>query len=159
MNHSEISLFPPALLKKNKVWLVAFVVVAVLGFADAVYLTALHYLSVVPPCTILNGCEQVTTSVFATIGPVPIALVGTVYYLLCAVIGLAALDMQSARLARWATYFSPVGFLTSLYLVYLQIAVIGALCIYCLASAGTSTLLFLLGLALAFSSERTPHVV
>ncbi len=44
--------------------------------------------------------------------------------------------------------FTAIGFVVSLFFVYLQIFVIKAICTYCMASAFTSTLLFLLGVVI-----------
>lgn len=135
-----------ALPKTSKRWLTALTVVAVLGFIDAAYLTAVHYLHIVPPCSVVQGCEQVTTSVYSTIGPVPVALLGAMYYLVMALLGVAALDAKSVKLARLLVLLSPFGFLASIGFVYLQLFVIEAICLYCLFSALTSTLIFVFGL-------------
>ena len=50
-----------------------------LGFLDATYLTIQHYINRVPPCTI-GGCETVLTSTYATLGQIPIALIGAIFY-------------------------------------------------------------------------------
>ncbi len=120
--------------------------VSFLGFLDASYLTASHFLHFALPCSIINGCETVTSSIYATVGPVPISLVGAAYYLAILILLLIFLDSKSERFLKYAAYLSPIGFLVSMYLVSLQIFVIHALCLYCMASAGSSTLLFLLGL-------------
>ena len=41
-------------------------IVALIGFADASYLTVEHYRNVIPPCT-TSGCETVLTSSYSTI--------------------------------------------------------------------------------------------
>jgi len=62
-------------------WMIAFAVVALLGFVDATYLTVEHYRGVVPPCT-TAGCEIVLTSEYSVLFGVPTALFGSVYYFL-----------------------------------------------------------------------------
>ena len=59
-------------------------VIAIIGFADAGYLTIEHYNNVIPPCSITHGCEQVLTSEFSTIVGIPVALLGMIYYFLIA---------------------------------------------------------------------------
>src|SRR3989344_1604507 len=54
---------------------------ALVGLADASYLTANHWLGQLPACD-LSGCESVLTSSYATVGPVPVAFIGSVYYLI-----------------------------------------------------------------------------
>lgn len=129
--------------------LAAFLVVAFIGFADAAYLTAKHYMSAIPPCSLVNGCETVLTSPYATItGNIPIALVGAVYYIILVISGVIYLDTKNIAILKGAAYFTAIGFLTSLVLVVLQLFVIRALCLYCLASAITSTLLFITGIGI-----------
>src|SRR3990167_745687 len=138
---SENSLSKP--LPKIPKWMsLVLVLASFLGFLDATYLTVEHYLGVIPPCSIINGCEKVLTSPYATVGGVPVALAGAVYYLAVFLLALAYLDTRNGRLMVVAAYLTPVGFLASLVLVYLQVFVIGALCLYCLVSAGLSAVLF-----------------
>ncbi|MBI2099978.1 MAG: vitamin K epoxide reductase family protein [Candidatus Vogelbacteria bacterium] len=117
---------------------------ALVGFADASYLTIQHYIGGPLPCSLLKGCQSVTTSSFATIGPVPIALLGAVYYLIIFVLLLAYFDGRGEKFLVWVSRLSEIGFFASVWLVYLQIFVIKALCLYCLTSAASSTLLFLI---------------
>jgi uncharacterized membrane protein len=56
-----------------------------------------------------------------------------------------------------ASLFTMCGFLTSLLLVYLQIFVIGAICIYCMGSATSSTLLFITA-ACSLKKEPAPEM-
>src|SRR3989344_1429734 len=129
-------------------------IVSFVGFLDAGYLTANFYFEAPIPCTILNGCEVVVKSVYATIGPVPIALLGALYYLSLFILAVLYLDSGRERAAVLAAYITPIGFLASSVLIYLQIFVIKALCLYCIFSAGTSTLLFILALFLFRTRRR-----
>jgi len=54
-----------------KWWLGSTLALSFVGFLDASYLTAKHYLNFEIPCSILNGCEQVLTSQYATLFGVP----------------------------------------------------------------------------------------
>jgi len=124
----------------------AFLLTTFIGFADAAYLTAKHYAGSIPPCSLTNGCEAVLTSAYATVGNIPIALAGSIYYLALFVAGVIYLDTKNARVLKAAAYITFIGFIASAILVGLQTLVIKAFCLYCLASAGTSTLLFVLGI-------------
>lgn len=139
--------------------LAAFLLTAFIGFTDAAYLTAKHYAGVIPPCSLVNGCETVLTSPYATIAwNIPIALVGAVYYVTLFIGGMLYLDMKNARVLKAAAYFTTVGFLTSVILIILQIFIIKALCLYCIASAATSTLLFVLGIAILQKLKQTDSI-
>ncbi|OHA32010.1 MAG: hypothetical protein A2928_00260 [Candidatus Taylorbacteria bacterium RIFCSPLOWO2_01_FULL_45_15b] len=58
------------------------------------------------------------------------------------------LDKRLKKLMIAAIVLASVGFLVSLLLLYVQAFVLHAYCLYCLLSAGTSTLLFILGMAI-----------
>ena len=144
MQTSEALSNKPAALSN---WLpFAFLIVSAIGFTDATYLTTQHFLGAPVACSILKGCEQVTTSQFAVIFGVPVALLGSVYYLTILVLSVAYLDSRKIYILNFIAKITPLGFLASLYFVYLQIFVIKAICLYCMGSAITSTLLFILSL-------------
>jgi len=121
-------------------------VFAGLGFLDAAYLTVEHFLNRVPPCSIVHGCEKVTTSSYSVIFGVPMALMGALYYLVVIVALILYLDLRRELIVKWTARFTVVGFLFSLWLVYLQLFVIKAICQYCILSALSSTGLFVVGL-------------
>lgn len=128
-------------------WIIfAFILISFLGFLDASYLTAEHYLGAPLPCSILDGCEEVTTSKYSTIWNVPVALLGAIYYSLIFFLAIAYLDTRRDSIIRLAAYLTPLGFLASAWFVYLQLFVIKALCLYCIISAVTSIILFILGM-------------
>ncbi len=129
-------------------WVIAFLVIAFAGFADAVYLTASHYIGGVPMCTIVEGCDEVAMSAWSTIGPVPVALLGSLFYALMLVTGVIWLDIRKTELFRYLPFITVPAFLFSMGLVYLMLFVIEALCIYCLISAATTTLIMLLSFRL-----------
>ena len=53
------------------------VVLAVLGLADAAYLTIIHYAGIKALCTSAhNSCQQVQTSQYSKVAGVPVALLG-----------------------------------------------------------------------------------
>ena len=120
-------------------------VLAILGFADTAYLTIESLRGAIPPCT-TDGCEQVLTSVYAHIGPIPLSLIGALYYLAVIVLIILSLDTRSGRYVRWGAWLVSAGFIVSLILVLLQAFVLNAYCQYCLVSAGITTLLALCGI-------------
>ncbi|MCL4403827.1 vitamin K epoxide reductase family protein, partial [Patescibacteria group bacterium] len=115
---------------------------AFLGFLDATFLTASHYLRFPLPCSVLNGCEVVTTSVYSTLFGVPIALIGALYYLAMFVLSVAALERKRPRLLQPVFALSALGLAVSLVLVFIQLVVIGSICPYCMVSAITTTAVF-----------------
>ena len=134
-------------------WVIAFFIIALVGFADAVYLTASHYIGALPTCTIVAGCDEVALSEYSTIGPVPVALFGVLFYTVMLVASVIWLDVRNSFLFCYLPYITVPAFLFSMWLVYLMIFVIEAICIYCFVSAGTTTLLMLLSIYLCVRSE------
>jgi uncharacterized membrane protein len=129
-------------MKRNiAIW--SLLLIAFIGFLDATYLAVEHFRGEIPPCSITLGCEAVTTSGYATILTVPVALLGSIYYLVAIVLLMLFIQTGKEKMLIFFKYLSILGLLASAYFVYLQISVIGAICQWCMVSAGTSTLLFL----------------
>ena len=96
----------------------------------------------------INGCNEVANSIYARIYNLPVGYYGVVFYLY--MFGLAALFAFDplSRALRWAAVgYAVVGVGFSIYFMILQVAFIHAFCVYCLASALTTVLLFIAALA------------
>lgn len=133
---------------KAKTLSVFVFLLGLIGFIDATYLTIKHYVGGTLPCSLLKGCDTVTNSTYSMLGPVPIALLGALFYLLVLVLVLAYwqshLPSTRRRLVELVWWLGLLAFLASLSFIYIQVFVLQALCLYCLISAGTSTLIFFL---------------
>lgn len=118
-----------------------FLVLSFIGFIDASWLSIEHFLGKIPPCVLLKGCDVVTTSSYSMVGPFPVAYMGALYYLFIFLCTVAFLDRKRTvffLLARLATIGGLVG---SVWFVYVQFAVLHAICIYCMVSASISGIL------------------
>jgi len=105
-------------------------VVALAGIAVAGYLAWAHYADSAVVCVAGGSCEKVQESEYAAIAGVPVAVLGLAAY--GAILALIAWDTPVARLAAAAT--AVVGLLFSAYLLVLQLFVIDAICVWCLAN-------------------------
>jgi uncharacterized membrane protein len=127
--------------------LAAVALVSLVGLGDAIYLSVLHFSGATARCTVLTGCSEVLGSSYASIGGVPLALVGAISYF--TVFTLAVLAVFGYP--RAATLLVPlvaVMCVVSLGLIFLQAFVIRQFCEFCLLSAGvTFTLAVLVALA------------
>ncbi len=85
-----------------------------------------------------KGCQTVAESAYSELLGVNVAIFGIVGYV--ALLGCALLRGDGARMAGFA--FALIGFGFSLYLTYLEIFTIEAICQWCVASAVLMTLLF-----------------
>lgn len=136
-------------------WLLALMFLSVLGLADSGYLYWRHYRSTLIPsgseqlasCP-AGGCALVTEGEYSEVRGIPLATVGLVGYLaLLALSGLAAV-FGSRRIVGAIIAISGTGVLVSAFLVYLQVAVIKAICVWCILSAFTIASIFILSVLL-----------
>ncbi len=132
----------------KKAWPWTLAVIALFGFLDALFLTIKHFQGVPPPCSLLHGCEIVTMSSYSVIAGIPLALLGALYYFSVLILTIIFIDRKNIKVLRLAALLTIIGFIVSLVLVYLQFFVIHAICVYCMFSATTSTLLFIVGVYL-----------
>ena len=130
-----------------------------LGMADAGYLTIAHYRGLKMPGCSAEGCERVLTSWWAhphwklgdwTTPSIPTSLYGFCFY--AAVFLLLGWNVRPGCLLVLST----LAFLIHLGFVYVQARIIYAWCPYCLVSAGLTTLVWLLSIAL-WRNHRPPE--
>jgi uncharacterized membrane protein len=91
-----------------------------------------------------GGCSVVNNSVYSEVYGVPVALVGAVGY--AAILAVLTLSERWSLLRQNATLLifglCLAGFLFTAYLIYVEIALIRAVCPFCVASQVIMTLLF-----------------
>lgn len=103
---------------------------AVAGIGVAGYLTWAHFADSQVICVAGGGCETVQTSSYSELAGVPLALLGLLSY--TAILALIAWDAPLARLG--AAALAVVGLLFGLYLIAVQLFVIDATCVWCMAN-------------------------
>jgi uncharacterized membrane protein len=108
----------------------AVALVATAGLGVAAYLTWVHYHPEALVCTRGGGCETVQRSHYAVLLGVPVAVYGVVAWAL--VLALVRWDTATARALAFAVAVGAAAF--AIYLVILQLAVIDAVCLWCLAN-------------------------
>jgi uncharacterized membrane protein len=140
MNHSFLSFKTPLRAVPSSVVIIGLIA-ALIGFADASYLTIEHYKNVIPPCSV-GGCETVLTSSYSTVAGIPEALLGAIYYLVILVGLFAYLDTKKPAILKWTLIIPILGFIYEVWLVYLQLFVIHSICEYCMLSALVTLVLF-----------------
>ena len=119
--------------------IIAFV--AALGIGVATYITIADSGGGSPTCLAGGtGCETVANSSYSHIAGVNVAVFGIIGYI--AILATAFFASDLARFGGFA--FSLGGFGFSVYLTYLEIFKIEAICQWCVSSAVLMTILFLL---------------
>jgi uncharacterized membrane protein len=108
---------------------------AAIGAAIAAYVLVARWTHTTLACS-TGGCETVQASDYATLAGVPVALLGLAAYIVLA--GSALLSGHAARLATAVLALG--GVLFSGYLLVVQLAVIHAVCQWCVANDVVATL-------------------
>lgn len=110
-------------------------VIALLGLGIAAYLTVEHYsasATLACPETGAINCTKVTTSSWSHVGPVPVAVLGLVFFtamaILCSPPAWRSRVLDPLRVAG-----AGVGMASALYLVWAELFRIDAICLWCTA--------------------------
>jgi uncharacterized membrane protein len=110
-------------------------VVALIGLGISIYLTIEHFsasTTLACPDTGAINCQKVTTSAWSHVGPIPVAVLGLLYYIamaaLCSPWAWRSRTLDPVRIiGAW------VGIATVLYLVWAELFRINAICLWCTA--------------------------
>jgi len=129
---------------------------AIVGLGVAGYLAYVETQAVPAVCGPVGDCNAVQASPYARLfGVLPVGVVGIIGYVAILLAWLWG-RLRSDRLADYAPLvilgMAVLGVLFSVYLTYLELFVIHAVCMWCLASAVIMTLLMLLALPPALAS-------
>lgn len=115
---------------------------SLIGVVLASYLTWVHFDVGSLVCG-LGDCHTVQASEFATIGPIPVAVLGLAMYaavLACnLLIRLKPESESPATIVAFAVALS--GSVYAVYLTWIEVAVIDAICQWCVVSAALTLLL------------------
>jgi uncharacterized membrane protein len=124
------------------------------GLAVAGYLSIVELTGGLPVCGPLKGCEEVALSKYAWIGPVPVALFGVVLSVTLLTLALAwwKTDIYGLLLAHYL--LSLVGVMFDGYFLYLQVFVIGAVCVWCVTYEISLLARFLIALVVWYRQPR-----
>ena len=79
---------------------------------------------------------------------IPLATWGVLFYLGIGFLALLYMDTKNLIVGKLIVVATTLGFLSSLYFIYVQKFLIKAFCVYCILSAIISTILFALGIVI-----------
>jgi uncharacterized membrane protein len=121
------------------------IALALLGLVVSIYMTIFKLTENKNMCLGNGGCSVVNSSKYAEVYGIPVAVLGIVGYL--AILGALLLEKQNPFFnnngAMMLFGLALVGFLFTLYLIYVELQLIHALCPFCVTSQITMTLLFI----------------
>ncbi len=119
---------------------------SIIGAGVAGYLTYVHYDESVLVCTASGGCHTVQQSEYATIGPIPIAILGLGMFLTLAALALirifdwSLLSADTATMLAWGMTLSAL--LYYAYLVYVEVFILEAICQWCVGTTALTIAIF-----------------
>ncbi|MCU4182969.1 vitamin K epoxide reductase family protein [Acidiferrimicrobium sp. IK] len=122
-------------------------VLTVAGVAVAAYLTYAHYTSASNlscPDTGLINCSKVTTSSYSRVFGLPVSVLGLAFF-----VGMVPLQLPAAWRSQWAPLrlarlgATVVGVGLVLWLIYVELFRLDAICLYCTAVHALTILLFI----------------
>lgn len=122
------------------------IALAVVGLLVSIYMTVYKVTSNEAMCVGSSGCSEVNASRYSEVNGIPVAVLGVVGY--AAILALLLLEQKSVFFQENGTMMffgiSLVGFLFTLYLIYVEVALIKAYCPFCLTSQGVMSIIFII---------------
>jgi uncharacterized membrane protein len=112
-------------------------VLDLIGLGIASYLAAVELRGELPNCGPLHGCEQVALSEYSRIGGVPVAVFGVGLSLVLFSLAIVWWRTNDGRMLAAHYGLSLLGVMFEVYFTYVELFVIGAVCVWC-ASYGVS---------------------
>ena len=127
------------------------IALSVAGVAVSIYLTVLHFIGFAPACPATGpvNCEAVLSSPYAVIAgtTVPTSAAGIAWFAISAVLWVRGFGRV---LLAW----SALGLVTVLYLVFVEIVRIGAICLWCTAAHVLVVAVLLIAVTMWQNRER-----
>jgi uncharacterized membrane protein len=125
---------------------IALVALAIIGLLVSIYMTIYKITSNDSMCIGSKDCSVVNQSRYAEIYGIPVAVFGILGY--AAILAGLLLERNPGFFKQNGTMLlfglSLTGFLFTLYLIFLEIAIIKAYCPFCITSQAAMTLIFFL---------------
>ena len=124
------------------------------GIILASYLTWVHYNPPLPGeevfgCYAGSSCGAVNSSEYAVFLGIPVAIIGTLGYLIIFIMSILIIWKNKQNLVFWIFLISLIGFLFQSYLTYISGTIIRAYCSLCLTSEAIIFLILLCSFFLA----------
>lgn len=122
------------------------IALVILGMLVSVYMTIYKVTSNDNMCVGSGACKAVNDSRYSMLNGVPVAAIGVAGY--AALLAILFLERRPGFIKQNATMIffalSLLGFLFTIYLVFLEVVLIKAFCPFCVASQVAMTLIFIL---------------
>lgn len=122
------------------------IALSVLGLLVSIYMTIYKLTNNEKMCIGSGGCSAVNSSRYSELYGIPVAVFGVAGY--AAILGVLFLEKKPGFIKENASMMffglSLVGFLFTLYLVYVEVALLQEYCPFCITSQVSMTIIFIL---------------
>ncbi len=121
-------------------------ILTLFGLGVSGYLTYTHLFGVPIYCGGTSSCELVNSSRYAFLGPIPVSLLGLIGYLVILALSFIPTNEDRQWPAQLIFGVALIGVMFQLYLTYVELFVLHAICYWCVASQILILLIFILSL-------------
>lgn len=147
----------------NQVLLWAMAILTLIGLLVTIYMSYTSLIGGHLICGGLGNCDAVQASAYSRILDIPVSMLGLAAYAIIAVLLVATLNLKLSGerqyLALLGIFTSTMaGMVFSVYLTYVEIFVIRAICPWCLTSAVVLAILACLATAIVWDQSQPPAV-
>ena len=122
------------------------IALTIIGLLVSIYMTIYKVTSNEAMCIGSSGCSEVNASRYSEINGIPVAVLGVIGY--ASILALLFLENRLSFFQENGPMIffgvSLIGFLFTVYLIYLEIALIKAYCPFCLTSQAVMTIIFII---------------
>jgi uncharacterized membrane protein len=122
------------------------VILTIAGLLVSIYMTIYKFTDNEKMCIGSGGCSVVNSSRYSEVNGIPVAVLGVAGY--SAILAVLLLERTNKFFEQNGTMMffglSITGFLFTVWLIYVEIALIKALCPFCLTSQAVMTVIFIL---------------
>ena len=122
------------------------IALTIIGLLVSIYMTIYKLTDNESMCIGNGGCSVVNSSKYSEVNGIPVAVIGMIGY--AAILGILWLERKPGFFKSNGTMMlfgiTLMGFLFTVWLIYVEIALIKALCPFCLTSQVVMTLIFIL---------------
>ena len=122
------------------------IALTIVGLLVSIYMTIYKFTDNEKMCIGSGGCSVVNSSRYSEVSGIPVAVLGVGGY--AAILAVLLLERRNKFFEQNGTMLffglSITGFLFTVWLIYVEIALIKALCPFCLTSQAVMTVIFIL---------------
>ncbi len=124
----------------------ATLALVVVGLLVSIYMTIYKVTSNDSMCLGSGDCSTVNASIYSEVNNIPVAAIGILGYL--AILGVLVFENRNSFFRQNGTLMifgmSLTGFIFTVWLIYVEIALLKALCPFCVTSQVAMTLIFIM---------------